>query len=217
MMPPKTPVSIDGMPMIGRGLDAAQLRADAHRGEEDDVADRAGERGDAVVFRQPDGDADGEEQRQIAEDRVARRGHDLRDALGQPREVRAADAEQDAGDRQHRDRQHHALADLLEEREGVLEVTAWLQVSRRSFGIGNERAHVLRGFRGERALGELAALVEAQRADLRLYRGDRGQADAQFVHADAEEDRHGRGIAGDAAAHAHASTGARARRRRCAR
>ena len=47
--------------------------------------------------------------------------HDLRDDLGQPREVRAADAEQDAGDGQHRDRQHHALADFLEEREGVLE------------------------------------------------------------------------------------------------
>ena len=108
--------------MIGFDLDPAQLRAHPHGGEKDDVADRAGERGDAVVFRQADRDADGEEQRQIAEDRVARFRHDLRDAFGQPREVGAADAEQNARDRQHRDRQHHALADLLEEREGVFEV-----------------------------------------------------------------------------------------------
>ena len=37
MMPPKTPVSIDGMPMIGR-VDAAQFRAHAHRGEEDNIS-----------------------------------------------------------------------------------------------------------------------------------------------------------------------------------
>ena len=82
----------------------------------------ARERGHAVIFRQADGDADGEEERQIAEDGVARFRHDLRNDLGQPRKVSAADAEQDAGNRKDRDRQHHALADLLEEREGVLEV-----------------------------------------------------------------------------------------------
>ena len=53
-MPPKTPVSIDGNAHDRfRRLDAAQLRADAHRGEEDDIADGAGERGDAVVFVSP--------------------------------------------------------------------------------------------------------------------------------------------------------------------
>ena len=34
--------------------------------------------------------------------------------------------------------------------------------------------------------------VEAQRTDLRLHRRDRRQADAQLVHAEADEDRHGR-------------------------
>ena len=72
MMPPKTPVSIDGMPMIGFTSMPGELRAHAHRGEEHDIAGRAGERGDAVVVREADGDADGEEQRQIAEDGIAR-------------------------------------------------------------------------------------------------------------------------------------------------
>jgi hypothetical protein len=107
MMPPKTPVSIDG--------------ADAHGGEEDDVTHRAGQGGDAVVFRQTDRHADGEEQRQTSEDRAASRGHDLRDRVRQPRKVRAAHAEQNAGDRQHGYRQHHALADFLQDRERLVE------------------------------------------------------------------------------------------------
>ena len=180
-------------------LDAPQFRADAHRGEKDDVTGGAGQRGDAVVFGQADGDADGEEQRQIAEDRVARFRHDERDALGQPREVRAADAEQDAGDRQHRDRQHHALADLLEEREGVLEVEHGGLV----FGFGNERADFLGG-------GAVRARAAARsRQSARLSRricaftaGNRRQADAELVHAEADEDRHGVRVAGDAAADA---------------
>ena len=43
----------------------------------------------------------------------------------QPREVRAADAEQDAGDRQHRDRQHHALADFLQEEKAFWKLRTW--------------------------------------------------------------------------------------------
>jgi hypothetical protein len=98
-----------------RGFDAAQLGADAHRREEDDVADRPGECGDTVVFGQSDGYTDGKEQGQVREDRVTRGGHHLGDDLGQPCEVGAAHAEQDARHGEHRDRQHHALADLLEE------------------------------------------------------------------------------------------------------
>ena len=122
MMPPKTPVSIEGMPMIGFQFDAAQFRADTQGGEKHHVTGRAGERGDAVVFRQANGDTDGEEQRQIGEDGVAGFRHDQRDAFGQQREVGAADAEQNAGDRQDRNRQHHAFADFLQERKRVFEV-----------------------------------------------------------------------------------------------
>ena len=104
-----------------RRLDAAEFRANAHRGEEDNKADCAGESGDAVVIGQANGNADGEEQWQIGKDRAARCRHDLRHDRWQPREVGAADAEQDAGDRQHRHRQHHALADFLQKREGVCE------------------------------------------------------------------------------------------------
>ena len=57
---------------------------DAHGGEEDDQADRACERGHAVIIGQPDGDADGEKQRQVAENRSAGLRHDLRDDLRQP-------------------------------------------------------------------------------------------------------------------------------------
>ena len=57
--------------MIVVGLDAETFREDPHRGDEDDVPDGAGERGDAVIVGQPDGDADGEEQRQVTEDRAA--------------------------------------------------------------------------------------------------------------------------------------------------
>ena len=98
-----------------------EVGADAHGGEEDDVTHRAGQRGDAVVVRQTDRHADGEEQRQTSEDRAAGRGHDLRDGIRQPRKVRAAHAEQNAGDREHGNRQHHAFADFLEGRERVLE------------------------------------------------------------------------------------------------
>ena len=104
-----------------RRLDAQELREGAHRREEDDIAHGPGERRHAVVVGEPDRDADGEEQRKVSKDRAAGGRHDLREGLGQPREVRAADAEENAGDGQHGDRQHHALADLLEERERVLE------------------------------------------------------------------------------------------------
>ena len=59
----------------------------------------------------------------LPKDRVAGFRHDVREALRQPREVRAADAEQDAGDGQHRNRQHHAFADFLQEGKGVWELS----------------------------------------------------------------------------------------------
>ena len=70
------------------------------------------------------------------------------------------------------------------------------------FVFGGEGADFLRRRTGERALGEVAARGEAQAADLRFHRGDRGEAHAEFVDTKADEDRHGVGIAGDAAADA---------------
>ena len=70
------------------------------------------------------------------------------------------------------------------------------------FGFGKERADFFGGGAVERALGEVAAVGEAQAADLRFHGGDRGKADAEFVNAEADEDRHGVRIAGDAAADA---------------
>src|SRR4029453_10157049 len=80
--------------------------------------------------------------------------------------------------------------------------SAWYQLN---VWIGDERADLLRRLRLERALSEPLALVEAKASDLGFPRGDGRQAAAQFVHADAEEDGHGTGIAGDGAAHADAS------------
>ena len=49
-------------------------------------------------------------------------------------------------------------------------------------------------------------------ADLRFHRRDRRQADAQLIHADADQNRHAHRIAGDAAADAHPSARRIARR-----
>ena len=46
--------------------------------------------------------------------------------------------------------------------------------------------HFRGGFRGERALGELAAVVERSVRICALTAGIAGQADAEFVHAEAE-------------------------------
>ena len=104
--------------MIGLRLVADQRRHHAHRREHHHEADHRGERGDAVVAGEPERDADREDERQVAEDGAARLRHHVRHDRRQPGEVRAADAEEDAGHRQHRDRQHQRLADLLQPAEG---------------------------------------------------------------------------------------------------
>src|SRR6185436_14812003 len=71
-------------------------------------------------------------------------------------------------------------------------------------GIGHERSHLVGRFRGERPLGQLTAGIASERADLRLDRRNRRQADAQLVDADAEQDRYRARVAGDAAADADA-------------
>ena len=96
MMPPKTPVSMVGIPMA---IDVSIPRIfaqDAHRGEENRKSHRARQRRHAVVIGQADRHADGEEQRQVGKDRPAGLRHDLRDDLRQPREIRAAHAKQNA-------------------------------------------------------------------------------------------------------------------------
>ena len=71
MMPPKTPVSIEGMPMISLVSMPLSFAKMPIVGQEDDPTHRAGECGHTVVFREANGDADGEEQGQVAEDRAA--------------------------------------------------------------------------------------------------------------------------------------------------
>ena len=90
----------------------------AERRRHDEVADDGGDGGDAVILGEAEGDADGEDDRQIAKDGIATLGHHLRHDLGQEGEVGRADAEQKAGDGQHGYGQHQRLADLLQHSEG---------------------------------------------------------------------------------------------------
>ncbi|CRQ64570.1 hypothetical protein PAERUG_P47_London_12_VIM_2_12_12_01943 [Pseudomonas aeruginosa] len=74
------------------------------------VADGAGEAGGAIVVAsETDGDADGEDQRQVGEDRLAG-VVDQRNV----EQVDVAQAQQQAGDRQDRDRQHQGAAQALQ-------------------------------------------------------------------------------------------------------
>ena len=121
MMPPKTPVSMVGIPMlvavsIPRSFALTPIVARKNR-----KSHRACQRRHAVVVGQADCDTNGEEQREVGKDCTARLSHDLRDALRQPREVRAANTKQDTRHGKHRDGQHHAFADLLEIGEGARE------------------------------------------------------------------------------------------------
>ena len=173
------------------------LAHDAHRREEDDVADARGERGDAVVLGQPDRHADGEEQRQVREDRVARlRHHAARRSPAASEKLAAADAQQDAGHRQHRDRQHHATC-----RSSGGSANAFLNdgyqvlLSLSLIRIGIRRtAPAARGLAPPSAAPALPrrglAFVEASLRICALIAGDRGHADAQLIHADPDQDRH---------------------------
>ena len=102
------------------GLDVPDPRHDAHGGEHHQVADRGGDGGDAVVLGEAERDADGEDQRQVGEDHVARVLHQSAKRVPESMEVGRADAQQQTRDRQHRDRQHQGLADFLQECESVL-------------------------------------------------------------------------------------------------
>ena len=103
----------------------------------------------------------------------------------QPREVGAADAEQDAGDRQHRYRQHHALADFCRSEKAFLNDGIFIS---RLVRLANQCAHFRSGFGGERALRKLATFIETQFANLSFDRGNRRKTDAQFVDAEADQE-----------------------------
>ena len=87
---------------------------------DDEVAGDGREGGRPVrLAGEADRDADGEEDRQVREDRAARRAHGLEEGADDrgvdlAEEVGLAEPEQDAGRRQQRDRQHQALAEPLE-------------------------------------------------------------------------------------------------------
>ena len=78
-------------------------------------------------------------------------------------EVGAADSEQDAGDRQHRNRQHHALADFLQKREGVFERR---HLHHDFVRLADQCAHFRSGFGSERFFRKLATFIEAQFAGI---------------------------------------------------
>ena len=74
------------------------------------------------LFREPDGDADREKQRQVGEDRIAGGAHRLEEgpeyrSVNPAQQVGLAETEQDPRGGQHRDRQHEALAQALQLRE----------------------------------------------------------------------------------------------------
>ena len=87
------------------------------------VADDGGQCGRTVrLLRESDGDTDGEEQRQVGEHRVAGSAHGLEErpdhrSLDSAEQVGLTQAEQDPRRRQHRDRQHEALAKSLQLRK----------------------------------------------------------------------------------------------------
>ena len=104
------------------GLDAFRLGDHAERRRHDEIADGRGDARYAIVLGEAERDADREDQRQIAEDHVARVLHQLEDDGGHVTvEIGRAEAEQQPGDGQHRDRQHQRFADLLHDAECVLE------------------------------------------------------------------------------------------------
>jgi hypothetical protein len=114
----------------GVGLDAHQVRHHAQRHGGHEVADRRGDRRDAVVVRESQRDADREDQRQVAEDHVARVLHHLQQRERHVAvEIGRAQAEQQAGHRQHRHRQHQRLADFLQSCKGLLEHGVLLSLS----------------------------------------------------------------------------------------
>ena len=70
------------------------------------------------------------------------------------------------------------------------------------FGIGKEGANLIARAAIERTLCKVATLRVGEAPDLRFYGRDRRQADTEFIHPKADENRHGLRIAGKAAANA---------------
>ena len=92
-----------------------------------------------ILARETDRDADGEEQAEVGEDRVARRGD-----RGDVEQVGLAEPQQQAGDRQHRDGQHQRAAHAL--RDSSEHVRLHRVTSASSTAPRDQRAHRLGGF-----------------------------------------------------------------------
>jgi len=105
--------------MIELRLDDPEGGHHAHGREHDHVADGRGDGGDAVILGVTQRHADREDQGQVAEDDVARELHQVGKQGGHPVEFGGADSQEQAGHRQHGDRQHQGLADLLQESKGL--------------------------------------------------------------------------------------------------
>jgi hypothetical protein len=84
------------------------------------VTDDGGQGGRTVGFLgESDGDTDGEEQREVVEQRATGGAHRLEEraddgCLDPAQQIVLAQSEQDAGGGQYRDRQHQALAEALQ-------------------------------------------------------------------------------------------------------
>ena len=204
----------------GLGLDAEQSGEYAHRCEEDGVSHGARERGDAVVLGEPDGHADREEQRQASEDHAAGSRHHLRD--GCPAATRSSRSRRRGGCPPRAERRPAASCTCRSAGGGRRRSgrTSWSASSTGGWfvvRVGDESTHLFGGLGGESTLGELPAGVETKAADLRLDGGDRRQAHAELVHAEAEEDGHRAPITGNAPADSHRTSPGNGRPRPCAR
>ena len=94
---------------------------------EHQVADQAGQgRGPVGLLREADGDAEGEEHREVVEDRPTGQAQDLERRPDPAEQVILAEAQQQAGRRQDCDGQHEALADTLQRGEGLGTKTRFL-------------------------------------------------------------------------------------------
>jgi hypothetical protein len=70
------------------------------------------------------------------------------------------------------------------------------------FDFGKEGSHLIARAAIQSTLREVATLRMRKAPNLSLYRGDRGQADAEFVHPETDENRHGLWITSNASADA---------------
>ena len=99
---------------IRQALHTSTLGHDTHCTQHYRITHRCRQCGNAVIFGKPQGHANGEQQRQIAENCPAGCFHNLVDYIREDCKSRAAHTKQDTGRRKDGNRQHKGLADFLQ-------------------------------------------------------------------------------------------------------